>query len=69
MCSENYKRHRLNFDGETLKLHVFLDRSVIEVFANSHVCLTGRIYPSRIDSLRIGFFTHDGSAKVKSMNI
>ena len=38
-------------EGETLKLQVFLDASVIEIFANDRVCLTSRIYPSRSDSL------------------
>jgi beta-fructofuranosidase len=38
---------------EGLRLHVFLDRSVLEVFANDRVCLTSRIYPSRPDSGRV----------------
>jgi beta-fructofuranosidase len=39
--------------GETLKLHVYLDRSVVEIYANGQVCLTSRIYPSRTDSLGV----------------
>jgi beta-fructofuranosidase len=54
---------------ENLKLHIFLDRSVIEAFANNHVCLTSRIYPSRSNSLGIGLFSHGGSAIFKSVNI
>ena len=56
-------------NGENLKLHVFIDRSVVEVFANGRVCLTSRIYPSRVDSLGIGLFARGGSATLKSMSI
>ena len=41
--------------GELLRLHVFLDRSVIEVFANHRACITGRIYPSLPDSLSLDY--------------
>jgi len=56
-------------NGETLMLHIFLDRSVVEVFANGRACLTSRIYPSRVDSLGIGLFARGGSATLKSMSI
>ena len=36
--------------GETLKLRVFVDRSVVEVFANDRQCATVRVYPGREDS-------------------
>ena len=49
-------------DGELLKLHIFLDRSVLEVFANSRLCLTQRIYPTRADSLGVSVFAHSGEA-------
>ena len=35
---------------ELLELRVFIDRSVIEVFANDRQCLTVRVYPGRDDS-------------------
>ena len=54
---------------QPLKLHIFLDRSVIEVFANSRLCLTKRIYPSRADSLGVGLFARGGSATVRSMDV
>lgn len=56
-------------DRDTLKLHVFLDRSVIEVFANGLVCLTSRIYPSRGDSLGLDVFSHGGRARLKAINV
>ena len=36
--------------GEALRLRVFVDRSIIEVFANGRLCLTQRVYPTRPDS-------------------
>jgi beta-fructofuranosidase len=55
--------------GESLFLHIFLDRSVIEVFANSRLCMSSRIYPSRTDSSGVGFFAHGGSARIKALDI
>ena len=40
-------------DGELLKLRVFIDHSVVEVFANRKLYLAVRVYPSRPDSLGV----------------
>ena len=53
--------------GEALNLRVFLDRSVLEVFANSRQCITQRIYPSGRDSLGVELFSIDGPGDVKSV--
>lgn len=53
--------------GEPLRLRVFLDRSVLEVFANDRQCVTQRIYPSRPDSLGVALFARGGTATVKSL--
>ena len=58
----------LGEDG-LLKLHIFLDRSVLEVFANEHTCLVSRIYPTRPDSLGLDLFARSGSTKLKSLDI
>jgi arylsulfatase A len=50
--------------GEPLKLRIFLDRSVLEVFANGRQCITQRIYPSRSNSQAIRLFSKGGSSKV-----
>lgn len=42
--------------GEFLKLHIFLDHSVVEVFANDRFCVTSRVYPTRTDSTGVGIF-------------
>ena len=39
--------------GEPLRLRIFLDRSMLEVFANDRLCLTQRIYPTRQDSIGV----------------
>ena len=36
--------------NETLKLRVFVDRSVVEVFVNGKQCVAARVYPGRADS-------------------
>jgi len=50
--------------GEPLALRVFLDRSILEVFANGRQCVTQRIYPTRPDSVKVAIFSRGGSARV-----
>ena len=54
--------------GETLKLRIFLDRSVIEAFANGRQCLTKRIYPSRNDSTGTAVFARGGAVTLKALD-
>ncbi len=54
---------------EPLALRVFPDRSVLEVYANGHVCLTERIYPTQPDSLGLDLVAHGGAAHVRSIDI
>jgi beta-fructofuranosidase len=56
-------------ENETLKLRIFLDASVIEIFANDRACLTSRIYPSRPDSLGIGTLAKGGGARLKALDV
>ena len=55
-------------DGESLKLRVFIDRSVVEVFANDRQCLTKRIYPSREDSIGVRGFANKKDSTIKILN-
>ncbi len=50
--------------GERLKLRVFVDKSVVEVFANGRQAVMRRIYPSQPDSVGIGMFTTGGTTQV-----
>jgi beta-fructofuranosidase len=52
-----------------LRLHIFLDHSVVEVFAQDAACSTARIYPSRRDSREVALFAEGGSAMLHSMEI
>jgi beta-fructofuranosidase len=49
-------------DGEPVELRIFVDRSIVEVFANDRQCLTLRAYPDRDDSLGVSLFARGGSA-------
>ena len=51
---------KLRLKNEPITLHIFLDRSVIEVFANKKIALATRIYPTRKDSLGVGLFSKGG---------
>ena len=55
--------------GEPLELRVFVDRSVVEVFANGRQCLTKRIYPDRPDSLGVELFARGGDARLRAMDM
>ncbi len=54
-------------DGERLKLRVFVDKSVVEVFANSRQAVMRRIYPSRADSVGVSLFSTGGATKVHAL--
>jgi beta-fructofuranosidase len=63
--------HAGEFDppaGEPLELRVFVDRSVIEVFANGRAALTTRVYPTRDDSLGVGLFACGGEGRLISLD-
>lgn len=51
--------------GEALTLHVFVDRSIIEVFVNDRLCLTTRVYPTRADSRGVALLADGGEALVE----
>jgi beta-fructofuranosidase len=56
-------------DGENLTLQVFVDHSVIEVYANGRACLTSRVYPSRADSIGVELFARGGSARLRKLDV
>ena len=55
--------------GESLQLRIFIDRSVVEVFANNRQCLTKRIYPSRSDSIGIRGFAQKRDSVIETLNV
>ena len=55
-------------EDETLKLRVFVDRSVVEVFANGRQCVALRVYPDRPDSTGVSFRSQGVDGRVLSLN-
>lgn len=49
---------------EPLSLRIYLDRSILEVFANGRQCMTQRIYPTRPDSVGVAVSSTGGSSWV-----
>jgi beta-fructofuranosidase len=55
-------------DEDPLSLHVFVDGSVVEVFANERRCLTGRVYPGR-ESTGVSVRGIGGEARVERVDV
>ena len=53
--------------GETLDLQIFIDKSIIEVFANGRQCVTQRVYPILENSQGVEVFSEKGGAMVESI--
>ena len=54
--------------GELLTLRIYLDHSILEVFANGRQCVTQRLWPTRADSGGISLFARGGAAKLISLD-
>jgi len=52
---------------QTLTLPVYVDKSVVEVFANDRQAVARRIYPTRHDSLHVSLFSKGGSTSVPTL--
>ena len=52
--------------GELLELRVFVDKSVVEVFANGKQCVAMRVYPGREDSTGVSLRAQGNDAQLKS---
>ncbi|MSU73363.1 MAG: glycoside hydrolase family 32 protein [Opitutus sp.] len=53
---------------EPLKVRVFVDRSVVEVFINGRQCLAARVYPERPDSVGVSLRAQGREAQVRSLD-
>jgi beta-fructofuranosidase len=54
--------------GEPLRLHVFLDRSALEVFASDQICITSRLYPTRPDSTTVALLAEGAGARLSVLD-
>jgi beta-fructofuranosidase len=53
---------------ETLKLRVFVDKSVIEIFVNEKLCVSMRVYPGREDSTGVSIRAQGNDAELLSLD-
>ncbi len=53
--------------GEPLRIRVFVDKSVVEVFANDRQAVMRRIYPSRKESIGVTVFSLGGPAQITTL--
>lgn len=54
-------------EGEPIQLRIFLDRSMLEVFANGRQCVTQRVWPTRSDATRVSLVSEGGTARVQKL--
>ena len=54
--------------GETVKLRIFIDKSVVEVFVNGKQCVAMRVYPGRDDSNGVSIRAQGQDASLKSLD-
>lgn len=52
-----------------IQLHIFMDHSTLEVFANGSTYMAARVYPTRPDSNRIDLHLLNGKARLVSLDI
>jgi beta-fructofuranosidase len=55
-------------EKEPLKLRVFVDRSIVEVFVNGKQCVAVRVYPGREDSIGVSLRSQGQDAVLKSLD-
>lgn len=62
------ERAIVNRDGDSLKLRIFIDRSVVEVFINGRQYVAARVYPGRKDSVGVSLRAQTADATLKSLD-
>ena len=55
-------------DGESLDLRIFVDKSVVEVFANGRQAIALRVYPEREDSVGVSVRAQGDEAALLSLD-
>jgi beta-fructofuranosidase len=55
--------------GDKVRIHLLLDHSVLEVFANYEQCISTRVYPTLLDSTGVTAFASNGTVKLTSLRI
>ncbi|MEZ4884309.1 MAG: LamG-like jellyroll fold domain-containing protein [Chitinophagales bacterium] len=52
----------------TLKVHIFLDHSTLEVFIDQLVVFSARVYPSRVESNKVDLKLTQGSVNIRQLD-
>jgi beta-fructofuranosidase len=55
------------YPNEKLKLRVFIDKSVVEVFANNRQCVAARVYPGMEDSVGVSICSRGNDCFVEKL--
>ncbi len=55
-------------DDEPLRLRVFIDRSIVEIFANDQQCIAARVYPGCDDSVGVSLRAQGSDAVLRSLD-
>ena len=55
--------------NEPLRLRVFVDCSVVEVFVNGRQCVAARVYPDRDDSLGVSLRSQGSESELRSLDV
>lgn len=55
-------------EDNVMTLRLFVDRSIVEVFADNQTAVLTRVYPEREDSLGVSVISHGRPAKIVSLN-
>lgn len=63
------RKSKVELKSDTLSLHLYLDRSSLEVFSNDGLnVLTSRIYP-QTSSLGLQFYAKNGAVRIKDLKV
>ena len=55
-------------DDEPLRLRVFIDKSIVEIFVNDQQCIAARVYPGREDSVGVSLRAQGSAAILESLD-
>jgi beta-fructofuranosidase len=55
--------------GESFKLHIFIDKGLIQAYANDRKSITSWIYPTLAEAKGLQIWAETGDVKVKSMQV
>ena len=59
----------VKIEKELLSLHIFLDNSLIEIYANNHTVITAHIYRALLDSTSLGYIVNGQDESVTFSNV